>query len=224
MSNGTTVEAAINGKAASNHTHTAAQVGALATNGTAVAATKLATTRSIRTNLASTAAANFNGTANITPGVSGVLPVANGGTGTNSLASLAAAMGSSPWTISDGIRLEYSVSSGQSTTISVAGINALLITSVSVSAKHASSGSYAGDYSGGAMPCMILVTPGESSYFSILREYNSKYYYMLLSTITIQIDSNSNLSIKTVGTIKYVAPADPQLTATGCTVNLQTIK
>jgi len=107
MSNGTTVEAAINSKAASNHshsnyaasthTHTAAQVGALATNGTAAAATKLATARSIRTNLASTAAANFNGTANITPGVTGVLPVANGGTGVNSIANLKTALGiSSP--------------------------------------------------------------------------------------------------------------------------------
>jgi len=79
MSNGTTVEAAINGK--------------LASNGTAAAATKLATARSIRTNLASTAAASFNGTANITPGVTGVLPVANGGTGTNNLAGLASSVG-----------------------------------------------------------------------------------------------------------------------------------
>ena len=42
---------------------------------------KLATARTIRTNLASTSAASFNGTANITPGVTGTLPIANGGTG-----------------------------------------------------------------------------------------------------------------------------------------------
>ena len=44
-------------------------------------ATKLTTARTIRTNLASTSAASFNGTANITPGVTGTLPIANGGTG-----------------------------------------------------------------------------------------------------------------------------------------------
>ncbi len=55
----------------------------LSKTGTAAAATKLATARTIRTNLASTAAASFNGTANVTPGVTGVLPVANGGTGSS---------------------------------------------------------------------------------------------------------------------------------------------
>lgn len=49
--------------------------------GTADVATKLATTRSVQTNLESTSATNFDGTANITPGVTGVLPPNNGGTG-----------------------------------------------------------------------------------------------------------------------------------------------
>ena len=44
-------------------------------------ADKLTTAHTIRTNLASTSAASFNGTANITPGVTGTLPIANGGTG-----------------------------------------------------------------------------------------------------------------------------------------------
>lgn len=44
-------------------------------------ATKLATPRTIRTNLASTATASFDGSANITPGVTGTLPITNGGTG-----------------------------------------------------------------------------------------------------------------------------------------------
>lgn len=48
-------------------------------------AKKLETARTVRTNLASTNAASFDGTANITPGVSGTLPVANGGTGATSL-------------------------------------------------------------------------------------------------------------------------------------------
>ena len=87
------------GAAASNHTHTAEQVGALASNGkaatagtadtakacsgNAATATKLATARSIRTNLASGSAVNFDGSGNITPGVHGVLSVANGGTGSS---------------------------------------------------------------------------------------------------------------------------------------------
>lgn len=45
-------------------------------------ATQLTTSRTIQTNLGSTSSASFNGTANITPGVTGTLAVANGGTGT----------------------------------------------------------------------------------------------------------------------------------------------
>lgn len=51
--------------------------------GSSASATKLATGRTFRTNLASTATASFDGTANVTPGVTGILPVANGGTGNN---------------------------------------------------------------------------------------------------------------------------------------------
>lgn len=46
-------------------------------------AKQLNTARNIRTNLASTSAASFDGTANVTPGVTGVLGVTNGGTGNN---------------------------------------------------------------------------------------------------------------------------------------------
>lgn len=53
---------------------------------TAAAATKLATARTIQTNLASTAAASFDGTVNVTPGVEGTLPIANGGTGATTAA------------------------------------------------------------------------------------------------------------------------------------------
>lgn len=52
-------------------------------------ATKLVTARTIQTNLASTTAASFDGSTNITPGVTGVLPVANGGTGVTDLNALA---------------------------------------------------------------------------------------------------------------------------------------
>ena len=68
-------------KAASKPTYTYSEVGALGAEETAVAAAKLETARTIRVNLASSATASFDGTANITPGVSGVLPISNGGTG-----------------------------------------------------------------------------------------------------------------------------------------------
>jgi hypothetical protein len=51
------------------------------TNGAANIAVRLQTARSFQTNLASTAAASFDGSANVTPGVTGILPIANGGTG-----------------------------------------------------------------------------------------------------------------------------------------------
>ena len=49
--------------------------------GSATTATTLTTARKIQTNLASSASAAFDGSANVTPGVTGVLPVAHGGTG-----------------------------------------------------------------------------------------------------------------------------------------------
>lgn len=58
-------------------------------NGTTSAgkATQLATARNIQTNLASTSAASFNGTSNVTPGITGTLGVGNGGTGKTTLTS-----------------------------------------------------------------------------------------------------------------------------------------
>ena len=51
---------------------------------TVAAANKLSTARTIRTNLSSTSTASFNGTANITPGITGILAVSHGGTGASS--------------------------------------------------------------------------------------------------------------------------------------------
>ena len=56
--------------------------------GSADTAARLTTGRTVRVNLASSSAVTFNGTANITPGVTGILPVANGGTGASSLSSI----------------------------------------------------------------------------------------------------------------------------------------
>lgn len=68
--------------ARSDHIHPAQT----SVSGNAGSATKLATARTIQTNLASTSSASFNGTANVTPGVTGTLPVANGGTGATKVA------------------------------------------------------------------------------------------------------------------------------------------
>ncbi len=61
----------------------AGDVPTLNQNTTGSAAT-LTTARTFQTNLASTSTASFNGSANVTPGVTGTLPVANGGTGVTS--------------------------------------------------------------------------------------------------------------------------------------------
>lgn len=72
----------VNGKALSaDISLSATDVGALATNDTAAAAAKLATARMIQTNLADTSGQAFDGSTDISPGVKGVLPIANGGTG-----------------------------------------------------------------------------------------------------------------------------------------------
>lgn len=67
-------------------------VGAL--TGLASIATKLNTARTIRTNLASSTAASFDGSADVTPGVTGTLSPTNGGTGQASLASALDALAS----------------------------------------------------------------------------------------------------------------------------------
>lgn len=78
-----TERTAWNSKAEGNHTHNYA--GSSSAGGSATSAVKLQNTRKIQTNLASTSSASFDGTANVTPGVTGTLPVANGGTGQTTL-------------------------------------------------------------------------------------------------------------------------------------------
>lgn len=53
-------------------------------------AASLTTARTVQTNLASTSASSFDGTANISPGVTGVLPRVNGGTGQSDVSYLRA--------------------------------------------------------------------------------------------------------------------------------------
>lgn len=64
--------------------------------GSANTATKLATARTITANLASSTAGSFDGSANITVGVTGTLPIANGGTGATTAAAARTALGCAP--------------------------------------------------------------------------------------------------------------------------------
>jgi hypothetical protein len=68
-------------------------------SGNAATATTLQTARTIQTNLASTSSSSFNGSANITPGVTGTLPVGNGGTGATTLTGLVKGNGTSAMTV-----------------------------------------------------------------------------------------------------------------------------
>lgn len=62
-------------------------------NGNADSADKLRVAKSIQTDLASTSSAYFNGSKDITPGVTGTLPIANGGTGATTAAGALASFG-----------------------------------------------------------------------------------------------------------------------------------
>lgn len=64
--------------------------------GNADTATKLETARTITANLASSTAGSFDGSANITVGVTGTLPIANGGTGATTAAAARTALGCAP--------------------------------------------------------------------------------------------------------------------------------
>ena len=80
-------------------------------SGNAGTATKLASARTIRTNLETASAASFDGTAYITPGVTGILLISNGGTGATTTAAARANLEStkiywsvdepSDWTVND---------------------------------------------------------------------------------------------------------------------------
>lgn len=67
-------------------------------SGNAATATKLAISRTIQTNLGSASPASFNGSANIAPGVTGILPIGNGGTGTNTVDGIRTNIGINPVT------------------------------------------------------------------------------------------------------------------------------
>lgn len=77
-------------------------------------ANTLATARTIQTNLSSTSASSFNGSSNITPGVTGTLGVSNGGTGVTSYSGLANKI--SPYMGAGGFKKIRGLVSGNNTT------------------------------------------------------------------------------------------------------------
>ena len=79
-----------------NATKIIATINASTYTGNSATATKLATARTITANLASSTAGSFDGSANITVGVTGTLPIANGGTGATTAAAARTALGCAP--------------------------------------------------------------------------------------------------------------------------------
>lgn len=77
-------------------TQIVATINASTYTGNSATATKLATARTITANLASSTAGSFDGSANITVGVTGTLPIANGGTGATTAAAARTALGCAP--------------------------------------------------------------------------------------------------------------------------------
>lgn len=79
-----------------NATQIIATINASTYTGNSATATKLATARTITANLASSTAGSFDGSENITVGVTGTLPIANGGTGATTAAAARTALGCAP--------------------------------------------------------------------------------------------------------------------------------
>lgn len=119
---------------------------ALEGNGVALSAKKLQTPRTITVELGQQSGEEFDGTANITPGVSGILGPTNGGTGVNSLQALAQALQQSGLIGGDGIALaadgSYRINSGGLHFRSVGGFLSPVVGTLKrvVFSTHASSG------------------------------------------------------------------------------------
>lgn len=147
--------------ARSDHVHPAQTT----VSGNAGTATKLATARTIRTNLGSTSTASFDGSANVTPGITGTLPVANGGTGLRASPSLlvnlgstsaANVMASSP---RPGVTGTLPVArGGTGATTAAAARTALGVTPANIGALPLSGGTMTGDITmeGKAIICKLM--------------------------------------------------------------------
>ena len=119
-------------------------------SGTASSATKLETARTIQTNLASTSSASFDGTASVSPGVSGTLPVSNGGTGVSTLPSNAVLLGNSTsavQTVAPGTSGNVLTSDGTTWKSSAASLS-----SPTISGNVLPASGYSSDIGSGSLP------------------------------------------------------------------------
>lgn len=123
------ITTALNGKAASSHTHSYA--GSSSAGGAANSATKLATARKLKVNLAGADAQSFDGSADVQSiGVSGTLAISNGGTGTTSANGIRTNIGVNPVTTGG---------TGAAYTASVNGIISLAVGASFVMVPHTAS-------------------------------------------------------------------------------------
>ena len=110
-------------------------VGAL--TGNASTATALATPRAFQTDLASTSAVNFDGSAANTHGVTGTLPVANGGTGKTSLTDGRVLIGNGTSAIEDASLLTFT---SAASLLQVTGIDAATAPTLALNSINDASG------------------------------------------------------------------------------------
>jgi len=102
--------------------------------GNASTATALATSRTFRTNLASTSTAGFTGAANCTPGVTGTLAVGNGGTGVTTMTALKNALDDETWTFANNITGTLATAA-QTNITSLGTLTALTVDDINLNAK-----------------------------------------------------------------------------------------
>jgi len=144
-----------------------------ALSGNATTATTLATGRTIQTNLASTSSASFNGSANITPGVTGTLPLANGGTGAttgagafgniNGYTTTATAAGTTTLTSSS---TRYQVFTGTTTQTITLPVTSTLVTGWEFKIVNNSTGNLTVNSSGANLVATII--PGMTIVFTCI--------------------------------------------------------
>ena len=123
------ITTALNGKAASSHTHSYA--GSSSAGGAANSATKLTTARKLKVSLSAADAQSFDGSADAQSiGVSGTLAISNGGTGTTSANGIRTNIGVNPVTTGG---------TGAAYTASVNGIISLAVGASFVMIPHTAS-------------------------------------------------------------------------------------
>lgn len=201
------------------HGVTASQVGLGNVNNTAdssksvASAAKLTTARTIRTNLASTSTASFDGSANVTPGVTGTLPVANGGTGNTSV-DTAPTSGSTKMVTSGGVYTAinalksvasgsgtkatgWNTSTGWSVTYYKYGRLVHLSISMNATAKHGDT-----DIICTGLPAAVTSQLGSVSLSNLNDSWNPENDEIISNkSICLQVDTSGNLKLWYNGSI-----------------------